>query len=162
MKPRIQKKWIYTLVAFGWLVMCNVASAEAAFVLLYNFADSHHHTDGSHSDDGHSHNDHDHHTPHHQGHSQEHKHGTDSDPHSHGKSTPTNFISPRQVLTVSSVVSSFFQPPSIISFTYSDLLSVWEPAQLKKATGPPGESIVSYLQSSLTISSNAPPASLRA
>lgn len=158
MKLRTRKKWLCTLLALGWLFVCNVAVAETAFVLLHDFADSHHHSDDSHSDDGHFHGDHEHHTTHHPGHSQEHRHGENSDPHSHGKATPTSFTSPRQVLTFSPVDFSFFQPLSVVGFTYLDLLNVWEPATLKMAIGPPGESIASYLLSSLTVSSNAPPA----
>lgn len=157
MKLITRNKWFCTLLALGWLLVCNVAVAETAFVMLHDLADSHHH-----SDDSHSHDDRDHHTNHHPGHNQEHRHGEDSDSHSHGKSTPTSFTSPRQVLSVSLVDFSFFQPASLVGFSYTDLLGVWEPLRLKSAIGPPGESVASLLLSSLSISSNAPPASLLA
>ena len=156
MKRTIREKLLCILLALGWLVACNVAIAETALVLLHDFADSHHDASHSHSEGGHSH--HGHHTSHHPGHDQEHRHGDDSSPHSHGKVAPTDFTSPRQAFTVTPLEFSFFQPLNSVGFSYSDNSTVWETVKLERANGPPGKSIFYYLLSSLTVSSNAPPA----
>lgn len=157
MKLRQRKNWLCVLIALSWLLVCNVAVAETAFVMLHDLADSH-----GHSHDKAPQNDHEHHTTHHPGHNQEHKHGEDSDSHSHGESTPTSFTSPRQLVSVSLIDSPTFQPLSLGWVSVSEFLSIWEPVRLKSAIGPPGASISSRLLSSLSISSNAPPASLLA